>query len=132
MDTDLTALRLDQHMMGRQITVNDKGHLAVSTTSPNRDNKRPLHNTLNILLIYRLDVMEVRVFVDGVPRVVCGVTEETTCQEVVIALAQALGKFVVLLYMVIKMMVCWTTHGDNLPANFLFRSVWTLHITGEL
>lgn len=30
-------------------------------------------------------------FVDGVPRVVCGVTEETTCQDVVIALAQALG-----------------------------------------
>lgn len=30
--------------------------------------------------------------VDGVPRVVCGVTEETTCQEVVIALAQALGQ----------------------------------------
>lgn len=31
-------------------------------------------------------------FVDGVPRVVCGVTEETTCQEVVLALAQALGQ----------------------------------------
>lgn len=30
-------------------------------------------------------------FVDGVSRVVCGVTEETTCQDVVIALAQALG-----------------------------------------
>lgn len=29
--------------------------------------------------------------VDGVSRVVCGVTEETTCQDVVIALAQALG-----------------------------------------
>lgn len=41
--------------------------------------------------------MEVKVFVDGIPRVVCGVTEETTCQEVVIALAQALGMFVVLL-----------------------------------
>uniref|UniRef100_A0A7N6A4U3 Ras-associating domain-containing protein n=1 Tax=Anabas testudineus TaxID=64144 RepID=A0A7N6A4U3_ANATE len=36
--------------------------------------------------------MEVKVFVDGIPRVVCGVTEETTCQEVVIALAQALGQ----------------------------------------
>lgn len=31
-------------------------------------------------------------FVDGVSRVVCGVTEETTCQDVVIALAQALGR----------------------------------------
>ncbi|XP_038579275.1 ras association domain-containing protein 8 [Micropterus salmoides] len=36
--------------------------------------------------------MEVKVSVDGVPRVVCGVTEYTTCQEVVIALAQALGQ----------------------------------------
>lgn len=35
--------------------------------------------------------MEVKVFVDGISRVVCGVTEETTCQDVVIALAQALG-----------------------------------------
>lgn len=45
MDTDLTPLRLDQNMMGRQITVNDKGHLAVSSTSSDRD-KRFLHNTL--------------------------------------------------------------------------------------
>ncbi|CAK6955076.1 ras association domain-containing protein 8 [Scomber scombrus] len=36
--------------------------------------------------------MEVKVSVDGVPRVVCGITEETTCQDVVIALAQALGQ----------------------------------------
>ncbi|XP_076015445.1 uncharacterized protein rassf11 [Genypterus blacodes] len=36
--------------------------------------------------------MEVKVSVYGVQRVVCGVTEETTCQEVVIALAQALGQ----------------------------------------
>ncbi|XP_047453854.1 ras association domain-containing protein 8 [Mugil cephalus] len=36
--------------------------------------------------------MEVKVFVDGIPRVVCGVTEETTCQEVVLALAQALSQ----------------------------------------
>lgn len=35
-------------------------------------------------------------FVDGIPRVVCGVTEETTCQEVVIALAQALGMYALL------------------------------------
>ncbi|KAI5094985.1 ras association domain-containing protein 8 [Silurus meridionalis] len=36
--------------------------------------------------------MEIKVSVDGVQRVVCGVTETTTCQEVVIALAQALGR----------------------------------------
>lgn len=31
-------------------------------------------------------------WVDGVQRIVCGVTEVTTCQEVVIALAQAIGR----------------------------------------
>ncbi|XP_068964059.1 ras association domain-containing protein 7 isoform X2 [Petaurus breviceps papuanus] len=36
--------------------------------------------------------MELKVWVDGVQRVVCGVSERTTCQEVVIALAQALGQ----------------------------------------
>uniref|UniRef100_A0A8C5DAF7 Ras association domain family member 11 n=1 Tax=Gouania willdenowi TaxID=441366 RepID=A0A8C5DAF7_GOUWI len=36
--------------------------------------------------------MEVKVFVDGIQRVVCGVTEDTTCQDVVLALAQALGQ----------------------------------------
>uniref|UniRef100_A0A673B6D0 Ras association domain family member 11 n=1 Tax=Sphaeramia orbicularis TaxID=375764 RepID=A0A673B6D0_9TELE len=36
--------------------------------------------------------MEVKVYVDGIPRVVCGLTEDTTCQQVVIALAQALGQ----------------------------------------
>ncbi|XP_041954444.1 ras association domain-containing protein 8 [Alosa sapidissima] len=36
--------------------------------------------------------MEIKVSVDGIPRVVCGITEQTTCQEVVIALAQALGR----------------------------------------
>lgn len=37
--------------------------------------------------------MELKVWVDGVQRIVCGVTEVTTCQEVVIALAQAIGKW---------------------------------------
>lgn len=37
-------------------------------------------------------IMELKVWVDGVQRIVCGVTEATTCQEVVIALAQAIGK----------------------------------------
>ncbi|XP_061533533.1 ras association domain-containing protein 8 [Phycodurus eques] len=36
--------------------------------------------------------MELKVWVDGVQRVVCGVTEVTTCQDVVIALAQAIGR----------------------------------------
>lgn len=31
-------------------------------------------------------------WVDGVQRVVCGLSEETSCQDVVIALAQAIGK----------------------------------------
>uniref|UniRef100_A0AAQ5XJT9 Ras association domain-containing protein n=1 Tax=Amphiprion ocellaris TaxID=80972 RepID=A0AAQ5XJT9_AMPOC len=40
----------------------------------------------------RLGAMEVKVSVDGIPRVVCGVTDKTTCQEVVLALAQAQGQ----------------------------------------
>ncbi|XP_020778120.1 ras association domain-containing protein 8 [Boleophthalmus pectinirostris] len=36
--------------------------------------------------------MEVKVLVNGRPRVVCGLTKDTTCQDVVIALAQALGQ----------------------------------------
>uniref|UniRef100_A0A8C2DGY4 Ras association domain family member 11 n=1 Tax=Cyprinus carpio TaxID=7962 RepID=A0A8C2DGY4_CYPCA len=36
--------------------------------------------------------MEVKVYVEGVHRIVYGVTEKTTCQEVVIVLAQALGR----------------------------------------
>ncbi|XP_057582244.1 ras association domain-containing protein 7 isoform X3 [Hippopotamus amphibius kiboko] len=39
-----------------------------------------------------LAVMELKVWVDGIQRVVCGVSEQTTCQEVVIALAQAIGQ----------------------------------------
>lgn len=39
-----------------------------------------------------MKAMELKVWVDGVQRVVCGVTEFTTCQEVVIALAQAIGE----------------------------------------
>lgn len=41
-----------------------------------------------------MKAMELKVWVDGVQRIVCGVTEFTTCQEVVIALAQAIGKMV--------------------------------------
>lgn len=84
--------------MSRQITVNvNGGHLAVSSASPNAE-ASPAHCVTHRLKLCVLskgtDTMEVKVSVDGIPRVVCGVTEETTCQEVVIALAQALGKCV--------------------------------------
>ncbi|VVC37264.1 Hypothetical protein CINCED_3A014068 [Cinara cedri] len=36
--------------------------------------------------------MELKVWVEGIQRVVCGVTESTTCQDVVYALAHATGK----------------------------------------
>ncbi|XP_018327470.1 ras association domain-containing protein 8 isoform X2 [Agrilus planipennis] len=36
--------------------------------------------------------MELKVWVDGIQRIVCGVTETTTCQNVVYALAHATGK----------------------------------------
>ena len=36
--------------------------------------------------------MELKVRVDGISRIVCGVTESTTCQDVVIALAHAMGR----------------------------------------
>lgn len=36
--------------------------------------------------------MELKVWVDGVVRVVCGLSEDTSCQDVVIALAQAIGE----------------------------------------
>ena len=36
--------------------------------------------------------MELKVWCEGIQRVICGVTETTTCQDVVIALAQAMGK----------------------------------------
>ncbi|XP_075404052.1 ras association domain-containing protein 7 isoform X1 [Tenrec ecaudatus] len=43
-------------------------------------------------MLLGLAAMELKVWVDGVQRVVCGVSEQTTCQEVVIALAQAIGQ----------------------------------------
>ncbi|XP_026885492.2 ras association domain-containing protein 8 [Electrophorus electricus] len=36
--------------------------------------------------------MEVKVYVEGIQRIVCGVTDKTTCEEIVIALAQATGR----------------------------------------
>lgn len=35
--------------------------------------------------------MELKVWVEGVVRVVCGLSLETSCQDVVITLAQAIG-----------------------------------------
>uniref|UniRef100_A0A3Q3XCC5 Ras-associating domain-containing protein n=1 Tax=Mola mola TaxID=94237 RepID=A0A3Q3XCC5_MOLML len=42
--------------------------------------------------------MELKVWVDGVVRVVCGLSEDTSCQDVVIALAQAIqtGRYVLI------------------------------------
>lgn len=51
-----------------------------------------------------MKAMELKVWVDGVQRIVCGVTEFTTCQEVVIALAQAIGK--------LKTMCYWLLDGE--------------------
>ncbi|XP_074660909.1 ras association domain-containing protein 8-like [Tubulanus polymorphus] len=36
--------------------------------------------------------MEFKVWVDGIQRVVCGVTDDTTCQDIIFALAHATGK----------------------------------------
>ncbi|CAH0561296.1 unnamed protein product [Brassicogethes aeneus] len=36
--------------------------------------------------------MELKVWVEGIQRIVCGVTESTTCQDIVFALAHATGK----------------------------------------
>lgn len=36
--------------------------------------------------------MELKVYVEGIQRIVCGVSESTTCQDVVFALAHATGK----------------------------------------
>lgn len=44
--------------------------------------------------------MELKVWVDGVVRVVCGLSEETSCQDVVIALAQAIGEYLKLFFAV--------------------------------
>uniref|UniRef100_F7IDH1 Ras association domain-containing protein 7 n=1 Tax=Callithrix jacchus TaxID=9483 RepID=F7IDH1_CALJA len=54
--------------------------------APGRPQTRPLGMLLG------LAAMELKVWVDGIQRVVCGVSEQTTCQEVVIALAQAIGQ----------------------------------------
>lgn len=87
-------------MMARQITVNvNGGCIAVSVTYTNIEQvSRTMCHTSTKLQCPcsndRLGSMEVKVLVDGLPRVVCGVTEETTCQDVVIALAQALGMYI--------------------------------------
>jgi len=36
--------------------------------------------------------MELRVWTDGIERVVCGVTDVTTCRDVIVALARTVGK----------------------------------------
>ncbi|XP_069550077.1 ras association domain-containing protein 8-like [Brachyistius frenatus] len=66
-----------------------------ATVPPNHNGQPPEADSRSICTAdrtKRLGTMEVKVSVDGIPRVVCGVTEETTSQEVVLALAQALGQ----------------------------------------
>ena len=36
--------------------------------------------------------MEVKVWMDGIQRVVCGVTDQTTCRDIMVAIAHATGK----------------------------------------
>jgi len=36
--------------------------------------------------------MELRVWTDGIERVVCGVNDVTTCRDVIVALARTVGK----------------------------------------
>jgi len=36
--------------------------------------------------------MELRVWTDGIERVVCGVSDVTTCRDVIVALARTVGK----------------------------------------
>jgi len=36
--------------------------------------------------------MEVRVWMDGIERVVCGVTDVNTCRDVIVALARSVGR----------------------------------------
>lgn len=54
-------------------------------------------------------------WVDGVVRVVCGLSEETSCQDVVIALAQAIGEYLKLfcaskLLLLGTLLVCLTVY----------------------
>lgn len=65
-----------------------------------------------------MKAMELKVWVDGVQRIVCGVTEFTTCQEVVIALAQAIGKVAA----TNAVSVCWI--GSNRKSRIL--KIWLL------
>ena len=84
------------------------------------------------VLLKGTDTMEVKVSVDGIPRVVCGVTEETTCQEVVIALAQALGKCVCRSSWFKDLCSGHVYRDDNRTVISLCRSAWTLHSTGDI
>lgn len=57
--------------------------------------------------------MELKVWVDGVVRVVCGLSEETSCQDVVIALAQAIGEFGNFPHCEIAATLCGQTGGPS-------------------
>ncbi|NXN17106.1 RASF8 protein, partial [Indicator maculatus] len=62
--------------------------------------------------------MELKVWVDGVQRIVCGVTEVTTCQEVVIALAQAIGQA--------GWLEAFSKGFPNPPRSFLRDLLWVM------
>jgi len=66
--------------------------------------------------------MELKVWVDGVVRVVCGLSEETSCQDVVIALAQAIGEYLKL-FSAVKSL----SHHVVVPASKLLL-VGTLYV----
>merc|ERR1719510_2119118 len=52
-------------------------------------NDNQIETTITTTTIHN---MELKVWVEGIQRIVCGVTEKTTCQDVVYALAHATGK----------------------------------------
>ncbi|KAL4622684.1 ras association domain-containing protein 8-like isoform X2 [Arapaima gigas] len=60
--------------------------------SHSREEPVPCGGDLQQSLVSHVADMELKVWVDGVVRVVCGLSEETSCQDVVIALAQAIGQ----------------------------------------
>jgi len=68
--------------------------------------------------------MELRVWTEGIERVVCGVNDVTTCRDVIIALARAVGKTG--RYSLVEM---YHGHQRLLPASkrLLARSVTLLY-----
>lgn len=68
-----------------------EGHASVECDKPNWADL--LWGQSNRSVCPAWSKMELKVWVDGVVRVVCGLSQETSCQDVVIALAQAIGEY---------------------------------------